>query len=55
MGQRPGLTEGQKSKINKEVCPKKDIISVAEREQEVLNNVPESHWKKIGNYHPSLP
>ena len=32
-----GMTEGHRRKINKESGPKKNIISVKEREQEVLN------------------
>ena len=28
-----GMTEGEKRKINRETCPKKDIILVAERER----------------------
>ena len=35
-----GMTEGQRRKINKESGPKKDIISVKEREKEVLDSVP---------------
>ena len=31
-----GMTEGEKRKINRETGPKKDIISVAERERQVL-------------------
>ena len=42
-----GLTEGQKRRINKEIGPKKDMISVAEREQEILNSVPESYRKRL--------
>ena len=42
-----GLTECRKRRINKEKGPKKDMISVAEREQQVLNNVPECYRKKL--------
>ena len=35
-----GMTEGHRRKINKESGPKKNIISVKEREQEFLNSVP---------------
>ena len=43
-----GMTEGAKRKINRETDPKNDIISVAEREQEVLDSVPENHRKDLG-------
>ena len=36
-----GLTEGQKRLMNKKTGPKKDIITVKEREQQVLNSVPD--------------
>ena len=42
-----GMTEGQKRKISKETGPKKEFISVAEREQQVLNSVPEGYRKKL--------
>ena len=38
-----GLSEGNKRSINKREGPKKDIISVAEREQQVLESVPVYH------------
>ena len=38
-----GMTEGQKRKINREVGPKKNFISVADREHQVLESVPKSH------------
>ena len=38
-----GMTEGQKRKINREVGPKKNFISVADRERQVLESVPKSH------------
>ena len=41
------MTEGAKRKINRETGPKKDIISVAEREQQVLDSVPENHRKDL--------
>ena len=41
------MTEGQKRKISKETCPKKDWITVAEREQQVLDSVPEDYRKKL--------
>ena len=48
------MTEGQRRKINKEPGPKKDIISVKEREKEVLDSVPvvyrESLKKVIQKY-----
>ena len=43
-----GMTEGQRRKINKESGPKKNIISVKEREQEVLNSVPGVYRKSLG-------
>ena len=42
-----GMTEGQKRKISKETGPKKEFITVAEREQQVLNSVPEGYQKKL--------
>ena len=42
-----GMTEGQKRKISKETGPKKEFISVAEREQQVLNSVPENCREKL--------
>ena len=54
-----GMTEGQRRKINKESGPKKNIISVKEREQEVLNSVPavyrESLEKVIQKYRDVFP
>ena len=38
-----GLTESQKRMMNKETGPNKNIISVAERERQVLDGVPASH------------
>ena len=42
-----GMTEGQKRKISKETGPKKDWITVAEREQQVLDSVPEIYREKL--------
>ena len=39
--------EGQKRKMNRETGPKKDIISVKEREQQVLDSVPENYRKDL--------
>ena len=54
-----GMTEGQRRKINEEYGPKNNIISVNEREQEVLNSVPavyrESLEKVIQKYRDVLP
>ena len=54
-----GMIEGQRRKINKESGPKKNIISVKEREQEVLNSVPvvyrESLEKVIQKYRYVFP
>ena len=44
-----GMTEGTRRKINKETGPKKDIITVAERERQVLESVPSSFRKDLGN------
>ena len=54
-----GRTEGHRKKINKESGPKKNIISVKEREQEVLNSVPivyrESFEEIIQKYRDVFP
>ena len=54
-----GMTEGQRRKINKESGPKKNMIYVKEREQEVLNSVPtiyrESLEKVIQKYREVFP
>ena len=42
-----GMTEGEKRKINRETGPRKDIISVAERERRVLDSVPVSHRENL--------
>ena len=42
-----GMTEGQKRKTSKETGPKKEFITVAEREQQVLNSVPEGYRKNL--------
>ena len=42
-----GLTEGQKRLMNRKTGPKKDIITVKEREQQVLNSVPDVHRKNL--------
>ena len=41
------MTEGQKRKINRETGPKKNIISVAEWEQQVLDSVPINYRKYL--------
>ena len=43
------MSEGMKRSINKKEGPKKDIISVSEREQQVLNSVPVCHREKLGH------
>ena len=54
-----GMSEGQRRSINKIQGPKKDIITVAEREQQVLNSVPVCHWEKLSQmiqkYHDIFP
>ena len=42
-----GLTEGQKRLMNRKTGPKKDIITVKEREQQVLNSVPDVYRKNL--------
>ena len=44
-----GLSEGSKRSINKRESPKKDIISVAEREQQVPDSVPICYREKLGH------
>ena len=44
-----GLTESQKRMMNKETGPNKNIISVAERERQVLDGVPASHRECLEN------
>ena len=44
-----GMSEGTKRSINKKEGPRKDIISVAKREQQVLDSVPVCHWEKLGH------
>ena len=43
-----GRSEIHKRSINKSQGPKKDIISIAEREQQVLDNVPTCHRERLG-------
>ena len=54
-----GMSEGTKRSINKRVGAKKDIITVAEREQEVLTSVPACHRERlehiIQEYHDVFP
>ena len=53
------MSEGQRRSINKSQGPKKDIITVAEREQQVLDSVPVCHQEKLGQliqkYHDIFP
>ena len=42
-----GMTEGQRRKINKEFGPKKDIITIKEREKEVLDSVPTKYRESL--------
>ena len=42
-----GITEGQKRQINKQTGPKKDFTTVEEREQQVLDAVPQRHRKDL--------
>ena len=50
-----GLSEGNKRSINKRERPKKDIISVAEREQQVLESVPICCREKVGSHDSEVP
>ena len=54
-----GLTEGQKRLMNKETGPNKNIISVKERERQVLEGVPIDHRENleslIQEYHDLFP
>ena len=54
-----GMTEGQKRKINREVGPKKNFISVADQERQVLESVlkscREGLEKFIQEYHDLFP
>ena len=53
------MSKGQRRSINKSQSPKKDIITVAEREQQVLDSVPVCHREKfsqlIQKYHDIFP
>ena len=42
-----GITEGQKRQISKQTGPKKDIISVKEREQKALDSIPIKYRKDL--------
>ena len=42
-----GMIEGEKWKINRETGPRKDIITVTERERQVLDSVPISHRENL--------
>ena len=44
-----GMIEGRERSINKNVNPKKDIITVSERERQVLDSVPVDHWGNLEN------
>ena len=44
-----GISEGMRRSINKKEGPRKDIISVAEREQQVLNSVPICHREQLSH------
>ena len=47
MNSAHGMTEGQRRKINKATGPKKNIITVKERESEVLDSVPTVYRKSL--------
>lgn len=42
-----GVTEGTKRKISKQSGPKKDLVSMEERERQVLESVPEDYQKSL--------
>ena len=42
-----GLTEGQKRLMNRKIGPNKNIVSVAERERQVLDSVSINHRKDL--------
>ena len=42
-----GMTEGEKRKINHEIGPKKDIITIGERQQQLLSSVPVNYRKDL--------
>ena len=44
-----GMSEGTRRTINKKEGPRKDIISVAEREQQVLDSVPICHREPLSH------
>ena len=44
-----GMSKGTRRSINKSQGPKKDIISVAERERQVLDSVPVCHREKLSH------
>ena len=43
------MSEGMRWSINKKEDPRKDIISVAEREQQVLDSVPIYHREQLSH------
>ena len=50
-----GMSEGTRRSINKKEGPRKDIISVAEREQQVLDSVSVCHREKIESFDSTVP
>ena len=50
-----GLTEGQKRLMNRKTGPKKDIITVKEREQQSSRQCPSSLQERSGNTHKGVP
>ena len=42
-----GMSEGHRRQINKKEGPKKDIITVAERERQVLDSVSSNHRERL--------
>ena len=44
-----GMSEGQRQIINESQGPQKDLVSVAEREQQVLDSVPKCHRERLSH------
>ena len=45
-----GITKSIKNKINKESDQKKDIVSLAERKQQVLDGILKTYIKDLGEF-----
>ena len=49
-----GMSESTKRAVNKQTGPKKDFVSVAEREREVISQVPVVHRERLENNNPGV-